>query len=141
MSSEIDEKIINESLVFEANNFKTTLFLNQQGKFSTFELPREIQYSSVKAIAVADINNDQVKDIIVGGNQFLAKPQFGRDDASKGWIILGSYDMNKYHFRSPISMDIPGQIRALKIVEHDGKKIIISAINNEKIQFHEIQHQ
>ena len=126
--------------MFEADNFKTTLFLNQQGKFSTFELPREIQYSSVKAMEIADVNNDSVKDIIFGGNQYLVKPQFGRDDASKGWVVFGS-KRSKYHFKSAKSMGITGQIRALKIVEHDGKKIIISAINNKKIQFNEIQHQ
>ena len=135
-----NDKIINESLVFDAVNFKTTLFLNQQGKFSTFELPQEIQYSYVKAIEVSDINNDQVQDIIVGGNHFLSKPQFGRDDASKGWIVFGSNELSKYHFKSTVSMGISGQIRGLKIVELDGKKIIISAINNEKMQFHEIQN-
>ena len=140
MNTIFNEKIINESLVFDAVNFKSTLFLNQQGKFSTFELPQEIQYSSAKAIEVSDVNNDHVQDIIVGGNQFLSKPQFGRDDASKGWIVFGSNELNKYHFKSTVSMGISGQIRGLKIVELDGKKIIISAINNEKIQFHEIQN-
>ncbi len=137
MNSIFNEKIIDESLVFHANNFKTTLFLNQQGKFTTFDLPREIQYSSVKAIEVGDVNNDGVQDIILGGNQFLGKPQFGRDEASKGWIVLGAINNNTYHFESVKSMGIVGQIRDLKIIEKDGIKILISAMNNDKMQFHE----
>jgi len=139
ISSMFSENIINESLVFEANNFKTSLFLNIEGKFTTFELPREIQYSSVKAIEVADVNNDDVKDIIFGGNQYLIKPQFGRDDASKGWVVFGS-NTSKNHFKSAKTIDISGQIRGLKIIEVKGKHILISAINNEKIQFHKIQN-
>lgn len=131
---------IDESLVYQATNFKTTLFLNKEGKFSNFELPREIQYSSVKAIKVADINNDGVKDIIFGGNQYLMKPQFGRDDASKGWVVYGS-DHNKFHFTSVKSLGIFGQIRDFKITEIKKKKILITAINNEKIQFNDIQNQ
>jgi len=141
ISSMFNENIIKESLVSEANNFKTTLFLNKKGKFSSFALPREIQYSSVKAIEIADVNQDGVKDIIFGGNQYLVKPQFGRDEASKGWLVLGSQSDNKYHFKSAQNMDIKGQIRDFRIIERKGKKILISVINNEKIQFHEIQNQ
>ena len=141
MNSLFNKEIIKESLVSEANHFKTTLFLNKKVKFSSFALPREIQYSSVKAIETADVNNDGVKDIIFGGNQYLVKPQFGRDEASKGWLVLGSQTDNNYHFKSAQNMGVSGQIRGLKIIERKGKKILISVINNEKIQFHEIQNQ
>lgn len=141
INSIFDEKTINESLVYDATNFKTTLFLNKEGKFINFELPREIQYSSVKAIEIEDVNNDNVKDILFGGNQYLVKPQFGRDDASKGWVVFGSINNNKYHIKSAKSMGIVGQIRGFNIVEINEKKILISTINNEKIQFHEIQNQ
>ena len=68
------------------------------------------------------------------------KPQFGRDEASKGWVVFGANDNNKYHFPFVRSIDIEGQIRAFKIIEIKGKKILITAINNEKTQFHEIQN-
>ena len=138
ISSIFNEKIIDESLVFDATNFKTTVYLNKNGKFKSIELPREIQYSSVKAIEIVDVNGDNVKDIIFGGNQYLIKPQFGRDDASKGWVAFGSNN-REYHFKTVESIGIEGQIRDFNIVEINGKKILISATNNEKMQFHEIQ--
>ena len=125
--------------MYEANNFKTTLFRYKEGKFISLALPKEIQYSSVKAIETEDVNKDGVIDIIFGGNQYLVKPQFGRDEASKGWVVYGSNSNNNYHFNSVKSMNISGQIRGFNLIEMKGKKILISAINNEKMQFHEIQ--
>jgi hypothetical protein len=140
INSIFDKTTIDESLVVEANHFKTTLFLNLNGKFSSFDLPQEIQYSSVKAIEVTDVNNDSINDIIFGGNQYLVKPQFGRDEASKGWLVLGSKANNKVSFPIAKSIGINGQIRNFEIIEANGKKIVVTAINNKKIQFHEIKN-
>jgi len=138
INSIFNKEIIDESLKYKANMFKTTLFLNKNGKFSSFDLPREIQYSSVKAIEVEDINGDNVKDIILGGNQYLVKPQFGRDEASKGWVVFGSDDFEN-SFKTAKSMNINGQIRGFNIINKKERKILISTINNNKLQFHEIQ--
>ncbi len=139
INSIFNEKIINESLLYEANNFKTSLFLNKDGKFSSLALPKEIQYSSVKAIESTDVNNDGVNDLIFGGNQYLVKPQFGRDDASKGWVVYGSKINNKHLFKTVKSIGINGQIRGFNVLEIKGKKVLITSINNENVQFHEIQ--
>ena len=141
INSIFNEKIIGESLMYEATNFKTAIFLNKNGKFSSLALPKEIQYSSVKAIESIDVNNDGVNDIIFGGNQYLIKPQFGRDEASKGWVAYGSKSNNKHLFKTAKSLGINGQIRGFKVLEVKGKKTLISVINNENIQFHEIQEQ
>ena len=125
--------------MYEANNFKTAVFLNRNGKFSSLALPKEIQYSSVKAIESVDVNKDGVNDIIFGGNQYLIKPQFGRDEASKGWVTYGSKSNNQHLFKTAKSLGINGQIRGFNVLEIKGKKILISVINNENIQFHEIQ--
>ena len=127
--------------MLNATNFKTSVFLNKDGKFDNLKLPSEIQYSSVKAIIISDVNNDGVQDIIFGGNQHLAKPQFGRDEASKGWLLLGSKENNNVQFLKAQSLNIEGQIRNFQIIELNGKKIVVTTINNEKIQFHEINNQ
>jgi len=139
INSIFNEKIINESLLYEANNFKTSVFLNKDGIFSSLALPKEIQYSSVKAIELTDVNKDGVNDIIFGGNQYLVKPQFGRDEASTGWVAFGSKINNKHLFKTVKSIGVTGQIRGFSVLEVKGKKVLVSAINNENIQFHEIQ--
>jgi Tol biopolymer transport system component len=98
-------------------------------------LPNEIQYSNIEAIETSDINNDGILDIFFGGNQYLIKPQFGRQDASKGWLLYG----NKNKYKKVVSLKIKGQIRDFNIGEIDGKKYLFTSINNDNLQVHEIQ--
>jgi len=139
MNTIFNKRTIKESLIFQSKIFKTSLFLNINGKFTNFELPKEIQYSSVNAIEITDVNHDGVNDVLFGGNQYLIKPQFGREDASKGWLVYGTIDNHKYHFSSVKNMNISGQIRGFELTNIKGKNILITAINNENIQFHEFQ--
>ena len=47
-----------------------------------------VQLSSVNAIEITDVNNDNKADLITGGNLFTFPPQFGRLDASYGHVLL-----------------------------------------------------
>ena len=98
-------------------------------------MPDEIQYSSVHAISIEDANLDGKKDLILGGNQFLVKPQFGAYDASKGWIMYGSINSNKL-FDNFKPLNIYGQIRDFSIVKDlksSDSLILIAGISDSKI--------
>ncbi len=98
-------------------------------------MPDEIQYSSVHAISIEDVNLDGKKDLILGGNQFLVKPQFGAYDASKGWIMYGSKNSNKL-FDNFKPLNIYGQIRDFSIVKDlksSDSLILIAGISDSKI--------
>jgi len=130
---------LKDAYVVDLDRVETTLFLNSNGKFISKELPSEIQYSNVTAVEVFDTDHDGVKDIILGGNQYLAKPQFGRLDASKGWLVKGMLNKNNdYTFKKVKSLGIDGQIRNFAILLYQNKKLLLTAINDEEIQFHEI---
>ena len=58
------------------------------GQFSVQVLPREVQWSSVNAIRLMDVNADGKDEIIAGGNHFYFLPQFGRLDASFGHVLV-----------------------------------------------------
>ena len=58
------------------------------GQFSVQVLPREVQWSSVNAIRLLDVNADGKDEIIAGGNHFYFLPQFGRLDASFGHVLV-----------------------------------------------------
>ena len=85
-----------------------------------------------------DINKDGILDIILGGNQELVKPQFGKLDASRGWLVTGKIKNDTYSFKQTSSLGITGQIRDFKIVFHKGKTILITTINNNYLSFNEI---
>ena len=93
---------------------KSAVFLSTAEGYISHELPSEIQYAPVYAIAQIDKGIPSKGVLFFGGNQFLVKPQFGRYDASKGWVVDYSINQNKIVFESP---KILGE-RANKTVEN-----------------------
>ncbi len=139
MKSIFNQDQIQSSIIKSINTTKSTLFINNNGKYDALALPKEIQYSNTSAIQIIDINNDGIKDLITGGNHYKFKPQFGRLDASQAWLIIGQNKNKQYSFGKVESLGIIGQIRGFKIMPLKNKTILITAINNDHLQFHEIK--
>lgn len=132
------EEQLKEAYVVAIDIVESSIFLNENGTFEQKKLPEELQYAPIYAMTITDINDDGHDDFFFGGNQYLVKPQFGRYDASKGWVIFGPYlKEEKKHEAIPLYID--GQIRQLQWVEHDGRKILVVAKNNEKTSFYEFK--
>jgi hypothetical protein len=128
-------EVLSKAEVTEVELLNTSLFMNQNGKFSRVDLPNEAQYSPTYAIASDDLNGDGFKDLILGGNQFLVKPQFGRFDGSKGLVLLGSKD--GFTSKNASFLTIDGQIRDIKTLLMGDKKFILFTINNGPIEVYE----
>ena len=60
------------------------------GSFKIVPLPSEAQFSPVYAIDADDYDNDGICDIILGGNQYRAKPQTGIYAAGYGLFLKGN---------------------------------------------------
>lgn len=131
-----NEYQISSSQVKEIQETRSLLFISDSPlSYSKRPLPEEIQYSSVHAINIFDINQDGLKDLILGGNQYLVKPQYGAFDASKGWILYGS-ENSKTKFDKLSPLNIYGEIRDFSIVpslESSDSLILITGISNSKI--------
>ncbi len=97
----------------EANHFKHTLFINNQGKsFSAKELPQYTQRSVLKSLQLIDINNNGAKDLLVGGNFYGSDAEFGRYDASIGALLEGDGKGNfEVVLPSESGFIIPGNVR------------------------------
>ena len=137
----IDELFSKEVLaatkVFEVDERRTGIFYNENGQFTFKPLPKEAQYSPVYAVAIDDINTDGNPDLLIGGNQYLVKPQFGRYDASKGLILFGSdqgFNSKKLEF-----LNIDGQIRHIKKTMINGEEKYLFIINNGPLLTYEKQ--
>ena len=115
------------------------MFINNNSNFTRVALPKELQYSIVYAIEETDLNNDGFIDLLFGGNQDLIKPQFGKLDASKGWVLFGNKDLTSYTNSTPQILHIDGQIRNLKTINQNNKLIIIATINNSTVNFYEYE--
>lgn len=124
---------LSKAFVNDVNITQSALFLNENNNYKFYELPNEVQYSNVEAIEVVDVNKDGVLDMIFGGNQYLIKPQFGRQDASLGWLVLGTNYGENFGKIEPLN--IKGQIRDFHKVQIQNKTYILTAINNSSLIF------
>ena len=131
-----DKDLLLSSYIRYLDETKSLILLSKGSQsYEIIYMPDEIQYSSVHAISIEDVNLDGKKDLILGGNQFLVKPQFGAYDASKGWIMYGSKNSNKL-FDNFKPLNIYGQIRDFSIVtdlKSSDSLILIAGISDSKI--------
>ena len=136
--------IVNNSLVRTSSISESIVAVNEgNGKFSIIKLPQRVQWSCVCGISCTDINNDGFTDLVMGGNNFDFKPQFSRQDASFGHVLLGNgklgFDWKSY---SESGFFIRDQIRHLKpFSDKKGKKFMFVATNNEKPRVYKYTNQ
>jgi hypothetical protein len=127
------EENLNNSKVREANTFESMLLLNEgNGNFIKGELPIEVQFSSVNAIAIMDINEDDLPDIILGGNQLGYPPQFSQLDANQGIVLINKGDGKWIGLgKKESGIHLNGQVRSLLPFQKGKKKFLLVGTNNE----------
>ncbi len=83
-----------------------------KGQFEIQRLPNQVQFSSLNATLVMDVNMDHKPDLVMGGNQFGFLPQFGRLDANYGLVLVNK---GKHQFQvlddKNSGLAITGQVR------------------------------
>ncbi len=72
-----------------AARFETSVFENDgAGRFRVRALPPEAQFAPVYAILFEDANGDGQTDMLLAGNAFEARAQWGRYNAGRGLLLL-----------------------------------------------------
>ncbi|RZL31033.1 MAG: VCBS repeat-containing protein, partial [Pedobacter sp.] len=128
-------EVIANSIKKVANIQESIVAINGgNGKFMIKALPKEAQFSTVNAILASDINNDGNVDLILGGNQYEFKPQYGRLDASFGTVLLGSKTADFTFLPADQSgVSVNGKVKAIKNISNKNKKSnILMVLNNNK---------
>ena len=113
----------------------TSLLVNEgENGFKLQQLPIEAQYAPVYAIEIADVDGDDLDDIILGGNLFGVKPQVGRYDASRGLILKNKGNRVFDAMTSEHSgLKIEGEIRHLKTFTTADKSTLMVIRNNSTV--------
>src|SRR6266550_1917628 len=126
-----------QATVREARVFASSVALNNgNGTFTLRPLPAEAQFAPIRAALVGDFDGDGRADLLVGGNLYGVPPVLGRYDASYGLLLSGVGD-GRF---AAVDMDrsglmIEGQVRHFGwLRQADGKRLIIVARNNDKLQ-------
>lgn len=142
-----DYKLKEINVIFDKEQLKASLYQkatflesavlwnNGKSQFTLSALPQEAQVAPVYAIHTDDFNGDGHKDILLAGNLFEVKPEIGIYDANYGVCLLGD---GKGHFNAvpnrQIALSIDGQVRDLKSIDLAGKKLLLVARNNDRVQ-------
>jgi len=128
-------EIVNTSLVKMASVSESIIAINEGGgKFVIRKLPQRVQWSCVCGISCTDVDGDGFTDLVMGGNNFDFKPQFSRQDASYGNVLLGN---GKFDFEwksyDESGFFVKGQIRHLKsFSDKKGRRFMFTAGNSDK---------
>ncbi|MEB8346651.1 VCBS repeat-containing protein [Flavobacteriaceae bacterium KMM 6898] len=129
------KEIINNSLMKRSAIAESVIAINEGGgKFTIKVLPTRVQLSCVCGISCADINQDGYLDLIMGGNNFEFKPQYSRQDANYGNVLLGNKDLNyTWQDYNKSGFFIREEIKHLKqFKDRNGKTFLIAALNNSQ---------
>lgn len=104
-----------------------------KGEFTVKALPYVVQLSSINAIHVTDINNDDYPDLLMGGNFFDVLPQLCRLDASYGHVLIndkkGGYTVLPMN---ATGINVPGQTRDIISFNFKGQPNFLFLVNNEQ---------
>ncbi|MDN3593818.1 VCBS repeat-containing protein [Zunongwangia endophytica] len=136
------KEVLAQALVKEISSFKSVIAINKgDGNFDIKEMPPMAQFSSIHAIEVIDVNNDENSDIIIAGNDYDLKPQFSRLDSNYGLVLVND---GKGNFKAETSektgLFFKGQVRDLKIIQNKkGENLLLVGINNEKPKLYKLQ--
>lgn len=136
------QDVLARSVRLNARNLKTCVIMNLgQNQFRLNPLPVEAQFSPVYTILADDFDGDGKCDIILGGNQYRAKPETGIYDASYGLFLRGK-ENNTWEAVSPQHSGflVKGEMRDLRRMDILGKHIIVVARNNDTLQFYKISN-
>ncbi len=129
-----------KSIKLEADNLATSVLISKaDGTFGLKALPQMAQVSPVYGLLIHDFDQDGNEDILLGGNFYSAKPEFGRYDASYGLFLRGDGTGNfdalptrKSGFR------LDGEVRDLVLLRIRGESHVLVARNNEPVQVFKI---
>jgi hypothetical protein len=125
------EKILTEaelknSVTLKADNLKTLMLLNNGNGFEAQELPVQAQYSPVYAIAIADVDADGDKDVILGGNESMTRVRIGKSDANEGVLLVNDGKGNfTYLDQRRSGLSLKGDVRSLEVISSNGKFSLI----------------
>ena len=126
------EPALRNATVLSATYFKSAVAYQQpDGTYDVQPLPARSQLSTVQAITVIDLNADGWDDVILGGNDSGFRPQYSRQDASYGDVLLNDRGRG-FRWLAPreSGFRVVGDLRDLVTLQAGGAHYLFAAIND-----------
>ena len=132
---------LNKATVKQVDYFRSVFAINDgKGNFTLQDMPLEAQLSSICTAYVTDVNGDDRPDIIYGGNHTTFLPQYGRNDASFGEILINKGNFQFESVKYPQNgLMIKGMMRDIQPIKIKGNDYLMIGVNNEKIRLYQLK--
>ncbi len=105
---------------------------NGEGSFEIEFLNPEVQLSCVNKLLFYDINGDNFKDLILGGNNTMMLPQFSNIDACQGKVLLND-TKGKFQIvgHQESGLELKGVVRDIELIELNKTPHLLFGINDD----------
>ncbi len=134
------QEVLNKCLVKKFNYSSSIVAVNNgNGNFTIKKLPSMSQLSCINLFHCMDLNNDGYTDIVSGGNQFGFLPQFERQDASIGDVLINDGKGNfTWQYASTTGLQLRGEVRDIVKIDEKGREYLLFLQNNDYPLLYEI---
>jgi hypothetical protein len=139
----LGESRLAEALRLHAYEFETCVFENRgDGTLRKRMLPIEAQFSPVNGAVVLDVNVDGRTDILLAGNNYGSRAQWGAQTSGRGALLLNEGDLN---FRSPSPGEsgffAPGDVRRLALLSTQLGSLVVVVNNDNGLETFGVNYQ
>ena len=125
---------LDDALVREANTFQSIYYENTGGlTFKAHDLPDELQFSTLNAAALGDLDNNGTSEVLLAGNFWENNIQMGRYDADYGHV-LSIEDGGQMQVYPIGDLAIKGQVRRIAQIKANGQLLYLFAKNDAEVQ-------
>ncbi len=139
MDDLFSKEMLDDASVMKVNHLASIILENVGGKYVIRELPFQAQLSTMYASLIVDVNGDGKKDLILGGNQFRAKPEIGINAASCGFLFINKGGLNYEYVPQNLSgIYEPGEIRDIELVHTDQGRHVLFLKNSARASSYKI---
>jgi len=122
----LDKAVLRQADTFESMYFENT---GQGFTYTAHPLPDALQFSTLQAAALQDLDGDGKKEVILGGNFYECNIEMGRYDALYGNVL--SIGVQGKMTVSPLGdLRVKGQTRRIEPLKIGGKHCLVFARNN-----------
>ncbi len=124
---------IKTAVVSSADYFANVVLINDGNlNFSTLALPWEAQLTSYRDAAIADVNNDNLPDILLAGNYYSNNIHAGRYDADYGTVLVNK-GKGKFSCENLNGIIMKGEVRHIKQIKISSQTAYVLAKNNDSV--------
>lgn len=136
------KKSLKSALHYQVKSFASVYIENKNDTFEIHPLPRYAQISNINKILVDDFDKDNNLDVLLAGNLFASEVETPRNDAGFGLFLKGNGkgDLEPVHI-SKSGFYVPGDVKDMKVINVKDQSYIITAKNNQNLQFVEIRNE